>query len=479
MGPPAAILGCAAVFPPLEAAMGLPQTARALCTDLYELTMAAAYFELGLRQTAAFDLTVRSLPPGRSYLVCAGLEQALAYLDALRFTGEQIDYLRALPVFAGAGREFFDYLAGLEFTGNVRAVPEGTLVFAGEPLLSIEAPLIEAQMVETFLLSMVQFQTTIATKAARVAGAARLDGRERTVAEFGARRAHGPDAGVLAARAAYVGGCAGTSNVEAACRFGIPPSGTEAHSFVMAFEDEEDAFRSYYRCFGDRSILLIDTYDTLAGARKALRAAPRMRGVRIDSGDLCALSRKVRRILDQGGRRDALIVASGDLDEHAIANLVRAGARIDAFGVGTRMVTSEDAPSLSAVYKLVAVRGDGGWSPRAKLSKGKRTYPGRKSVRRFFEPSSGQMVHDLVAAADEACPEGAEDLLVTVMEGGQACAPPPELVAVRARAAAQLARLPEEHRRLRDPVPYPVRFSERLQAALRSLSEQAKGEEAR
>ncbi len=414
---------------------------------------------------------MRELPARRGYLLCAGLEQAVSYLEGLRFSEDQIDYLRGLPVFGDISGEFFDYLAGVSFSGNLEAVPEGTPVFAGEPLLRVEAPVIEAQLVETFLLSTLNYQTLVASKAARVVDAARSDGRERTVVDFGTRRAHGPDAAVLAARAAFIGGCVGTSNVEAGFRMGIPVSGTEAHSFIMAFEDEEEAFSSYYRCFGGRSILLVDTYDTIEGTRRAIRAAPGMRGVRIDSGDLDDLSRQVRRLLKEAGLGEVAILASGDLDEYAIEELIASGAEVDGFGVGTRLVTSEDAPYLGGVYKLVAMEEDGRWEPRLKLSADKVSYPGRKQVYRYRDGSSGEMARDIIAGADEECPPGAEPLLEPVMRDGTVAAQMPSLEEVRRRAAAELARLPRRHRRLSDPDPYPVEVSPALREAFASLSE--------
>jgi len=454
--------------------MDLTQKDRALCTDLYELTMAAAYFELGLTARAAFELFVRELPPCRSYLLCAGLEQAVRYLENLRFTGDQIAYLRGLPVFGGIGDGFFEMLRELRFSGRLVAMPEGTVAFAGEPLLRVEAPIIEAQLVETFLLSMVSYQTLVATKAARVVEAARCDGRERAVVDFGSRRAHGPEAGVLAARASYIGGCAATSNVEAGFGMGIPVSGTEAHSFVMAFDSEEAAFEGYYRCFGEKAILLIDTYDVIEGARKAIRAAPRMGGVRIDSGDIVAASRQVRRMLDEAGLSHARILASGDLDEHQVERLIRRGAAVDGFGVGTRLVTSADAPSLGVVYKLVAVEKDGRWEDRIKLSEQKATYPGPKQVFRLARGPAGQFSRDIVAGASEPCPSGAEPLLRPVMEAGRLAGPLPGLEQVRERAARQLERLPERHRRLAGPEPYPVEVSHSLRRRFDALASGAK-----
>ncbi|MCK4284251.1 MAG: nicotinate phosphoribosyltransferase [Candidatus Brocadiae bacterium] len=442
--------------------MGLTQHGRALSTDLYELTMAAAYFELGLTERAAFELFVREMPRHRSYLVCAGLEQAVSYLQNLRFSGEQIGYLRQLPVFKRIGGEFFDYLGDLSFTGKLEAVAEGTPLFAGEPFLRVEAPIIESQIVETFLLSMVTYQTLVASKAARVVQAACLDGKERAVMDFGSRRAHGPDAGTLAARASYIGGCVATSNAEAGRRMGIPVSGTEAHSFIMAFDSEEEAFRGYYRLYGDQSVLLIDTYDVLEGAKRAIRAAPGMRGVRIDSGDVTELSKQVRRLLDEAGLENVTIVASGDLDEYAIEKLIKDGAALDGFGVGTRMVTSEDAPFLGGVYKLVSIEKDGRWEPCIKLSPDKATYPGPKQVHRYSDAATGMLTRDVIAGAEEQCPREAEALLNTIMLDGAPVADMRSLEQIRQYAARQLHRLPEKHRRLSSPEPYPVEISPAL-----------------
>ncbi|MHC4481206.1 MAG: nicotinate phosphoribosyltransferase [Planctomycetota bacterium] len=456
--------------------MSLIQQDRALSTDLYELTMAAAYFGAEMTDRAAFELFVRDLPPHRGYLLSAGLEQVLSYLQGLSFSGEQIDYLRELSVFGRIADEFFDCLAGLRFTGDLFAVAEGTPIFAEEPMLRVEAPIIEAQIVETFLLSMINFQTLIATKAARVVEAARSDGKERAVVDFGTRRAHGPDAAVLAARAAFVGGCKATSNVEAGFQMGIPVSGTEAHSFIMAFESELEAFQQYYRHFGDHAVLLIDTYDVLKGARNAIRAGPGMRGVRIDSGDIAGLSKKVRRMLDEAGLEDALILASGDLDEYAVSDLVQGGAAVDGFGVGTKLVTGGDAAFLGGVYKLVAVEKEGAWQPRLKLSEEKVTYPGRKQVHRFADGASGLLSRDVIATAEEPCPPEATPLLEPVLRGGQPLGPTPSLQQVRERAAEGLSRLPPARRRLRDPEPHPVNISEALREAFEALSEKARKE---
>ena len=335
-----------------------------LATDLYQLTMAAAYHANGRNEQASFELFARQLPRERSYLIVAGLEQALDYLRRLSFSSDEIEYLRGLPAFDRVSPKFFDYLRDFRFSGDVWAMPEGTVAFAGEPLLRVTAPLIEAQIVETYLLATINFQTLIATKASRIVEAA----QGRGIIEFGARRAHGFGAAIYAARAAVIGGCIGTSNVEAGRMFDIPEYGTAAHSFTMAFEREIDAFRAYFKVFPDSSTLLLDTYDTINAARLATEFGPELRGVRLDSGDLIELSKQVRAILDEAGMRQTKILASGDLNEFKIAEMIAAGAPIDVFGVGTDLSTSRDAPALGGVYKLVEVEVDGRVEPKIKLS---------------------------------------------------------------------------------------------------------------
>jgi len=447
---------------------------RALLTDLYELTMAAAYFEQGDDRRAAFELFTRELPPARSYLVCAGLGQVLSYLEHLRFTSEQIDYLRALPSFKRISKSFWRYLAKFRFTGSVEAAPEGTVVFAQEPFLQVQAPIIEAQIIETFVLTALNFQTLIATKAARLVDAAGRDGRARAVVEFGTRRAHGPDAGILAARAAYIGGCQATSNVEAGFQTGIPVTGTQAHSFIMAFDRERDAFEAYARAFPDNCVLLVDTYDVEAGVRKAIEAAPKMRAIRLDSGKIDDLSRKARKLLDRAGLERTIILASGDLDEYKIAKLVDAGAPVDAFGVGTALTTSSDAPALGGVYKLVAIEEEGRWTPRLKLSPEKATYPGLKQVYRIRDPETGQFDHDLIARADETPPADAEPLLQPVMRDGRRVDPEPDLDTIRTRAEEQRQSLPPPYRRLKKAASYPVKISGPLQSDYDLLAKQLK-----
>jgi nicotinate phosphoribosyltransferase len=425
--------------------------------------MSAAYFENKFEGRATFELFVRSLPPQRNFLIAAGLQQALDYLETVHFEEEDIDYLRRQPVFAHVGREFFDYLRGFRFSGEVWAMPEGTPVFGEEPLLSVTAPIIEAQIVETYLLSLITFQTMIASKAARCVMAA----QGRDVVEFGTRRAHGPEAGLLAARAAYLGGCVGTSNVEAGLRFGLPIFGTLAHSFVMAYEDEEDAFHRFQQLYPEHSILLVDTYDTLAAIDKIIRAGLRPRGVRVDSGDLLELSQEIRRRLDAGGLRDTKIFASGDLDEFAIAELLSHGACVDGFGVGTALATSKDAPALGGVYKLVEVKNGSTHSFPAKFSTDKMTYPGRKQVFRFVA-EDGSFEHDIIACQGEKFPE-AQPLLACVIRDGKRLSPSPSLRDIRDHAMQQTGKLPAYCRQLPSTQKYEVEFSAELQKLMRSV----------
>ena len=432
----------------------------ALFTDLYELTMAAAFYREGMREAATFSLFARRLPPTRGFLVAAGLEDALEYARSLQFTPDAVEYLRSLDRFEP---EFLEYLATLRFTGRIRAVPEGTVIFPDEPMLEVTAPVIEAQLLESALLNACHLQTVLASKAARVVVAAQ--GRE--LAEFGLRRSHGTDAALKAARCAWMAGFGSTSDVLAGRAYGIPVSGTMAHSFVTAFEDELEAFRAYARAFPESAVLLIDSYDTLEGARKAVTVARELaaRGhalaaVRLDSGDLLALSRQVRRILDEAGFAGVRIVASGGLDEHDIASLVAAGAPVNSFGVGTRLNVSADAPSLDLVYKLVRY----GDRDVLKLSEGKETWVGAKAVYRSFG-AGGLMAGDVLALEDEPPPIGdSESLLQVVMGAGEPLRPPPSLADVRRRCAEQLATLPDDLKRLTGHGEVPVAVSPGLRA---------------
>lgn len=444
----------------------LPSTDLALVTDLYELTMAQAYFEHGMNAPATFSLFARQLPRHRGFLVSAGLEDALRYLENLHFPPSVLEYLESLGLFSKA---FLDYLSRLRFTGEVWAIPEGRIFFANEPVLEVTAPIIEAQIAETFLINQINLQTTLATKAARCVVAA----RGRTLVDFALRRTHGLDAGLKLARVCYLVGFSATSNVLAGKVYGIPVTGTMAHSFITAFEHELDAFRAFAQTFPERSVLLIDTYDTLEGARKAVEVAremarrgQRLQGVRLDSGDLLALSREVRRILDEAGLHEVRIVASGGLDEYRIRDLVEAGAPVDAFGVGTRMGVSADAPYLDMAYKMVQY----GERPVLKLSQEKVSLPGRKQVYRLSD-GEGRFRQDLLALREEPVEEG-EALLVPVMREGRILEPLPSLEDLRRRFREELARLPEPYKALEDPPPYPVTLAPRLQALYDALVEE-------
>lgn len=431
----------------------------ALFTDLYEITMAASYAHEAMDDVATFSLFVRKLPRARSFLIAAGLEDVLAYLQAFRFSRRAIQHLRSTGRFEP---RFLERLARLRFTGRVRAVPEGTVVFPDEPLLEITAPIIEAQLVETAVLNACHYATVVASKAARSVLAA----RGRDVVEFGLRRAPGLDGGMKATRSAYLAGAASSSNVLAELGYDIPATGTMAHSYVQAFPDEHAAFRAFGRSFPDRCVLLLDTYDTLTAAAKAARVGQelqrrghRLAGVRLDSGDLVTLSREVRRVLDAAGLSDVRILASGGIDEDEIARCVRADAPIDAFGVGTRMDVASDAPYLDLAYKLVRY----GHRNVLKLSPGKETWTGPKQVYRRLGPY-GAFRGDMLALADEPAPEGTVPLLEAVMEDGLPTRVDPPLRTLRTRCAAQLRLLPPELRELHTNAVYPVRPSAALSA---------------
>jgi nicotinate phosphoribosyltransferase len=441
----------------------------ALFTDCYELTMAASYWRERMNAAATFSLFVRRLPPGRAFLVAAGLEPVLDFLAGFRFTRSAIERLRALERFDA---EFLDRLTALRFTGEVRAVPEGTVVFAGEPLLEVRAPIAEAQLVEGAVLNLCHLQTLQASKAARCVLAA----GGRPVVDFGMRRSQGLDAALQAARAGYIAGIAATSDVLAAVTSGIPTSGTMAHSYVSAFREEIDAFRAFARAFPDHTTLLLDTYDTVTATHRAVRVARelaaaghRLAAVRLDSGDLAALAHQVRRIFDDAGLPGVRIVASGNLDEHAMAALLAAGAPIDVFGVGTRMNVSADAPYLDMAYKLVEYDG----RPVLKTSPGKTTWAGPKQVFRRIE--GGRLCGDVVGLASEAAPPGSDPLLATVMLDGALVRPHPPLAAVRSHCAAQLAALPDAARRLTGGTAVPVTHSVTLMALQRQLTENVAG----
>lgn len=432
----------------------------ALLTDLYELTMAASYFKRGMNEPATFDLFVRDLPPRRNFLVVCGLEQALDHLETMTFDADSLGYLESLGMFDAA---FLEYLSGFSFSGDVWAMAEGEVAFAREPLVSVTAPLIEAQLVETFLLNCITFQTMVASKAARVS----IASGDRSFMDFSLRRDHGADAGLKAARAAYIAGAASTSNVLAGRFFGIPVSGTMAHSYVMAFDSEADAFRAFAEDFPERAVLLIDTFDVIEGARKAVEVARelapqgvKLAGVRIDSGDLAEVTREVRTVLDDSGFAETKIILSGDLDEYRIASLCADGVPVDLFGVGTQLGTSADSPYLGGVYKLVEDHN----GPKIKLSTGKVTLPGRKQVHRFI--SDGRIRHDVISLRDETIP-GSHPLVCQVMRGGERTDDRETLEQMQARCLGAIEKLPPELTALESS----SRFEVRLSAGLEALSD--------
>ena len=430
-------------------------TPSALLTDLYQLNMMQAYLDHGETKTAVFEFFVRALPARRGFLLAAGLEQALDFLENARFPEAEIDWLESTGRFRD---NLLDYLREFRFSGDVHAMPEGTVFFANEPILRITAPLPQAQFAESRLINILHLQTLIAAKAARVVLAA----PGKLLVDFGLRRAHGAEAGVMAARASYVAGFAGTATVLAGRDFGIPLYGTMAHSFIEAFADETAAFAAFAQSRPDNLVLLLDTYDTEAAARKVVALAPRLkakgiaiRGVRLDSGDLVALSRSVRGILDAGGLADVTIFASGGLDEDAIAGFARVKAPIDGLGVGTSLTTSSDVPTLDCVYKMQEYAG----LPRRKRSANKATWPGRKQVWRRYGPD-GRMAGDLLGL--EGHDQGGEALIQPVMQGGRRLRPAPSLDDIRRHAKRELERLPEPLRRLEPGTTYPVEVADKL-----------------
>jgi len=427
-----------------------------LLTDLYEYTMLQTYIDRGMQETAVFELTFRHLPENRGFLLAAGLESLVAWLEQLRFTPDEIAFLDDTGRFS---RRLLEYLAAFRFTGDVHAIPEGTVFFADEPVVRITAPLAEAQLVESRLINLVHLQTIMASKAARCVLAAA--GRAKLI-EFGLRRAQGAEAGLGAARAAFIAGFSGTSTVLAAERDGIPIFGTMAHSYIEAHDDETQAFVDFARANPNNTTLLIDTYDTLRGAERAVEAGRRLagegiriKGVRIDSGDLASLAHSVRHILDNGGLKDATILASGNIDEYAVRLLLDQGAPINGFGIGTRLVNATDTSDPDCAYKLMEYAGRN----RLKLSPGKKTRPGRKQVWRRIE--KGVMVEDEVTPASVT--RDGEPLLVPVMAGGKRTGTAPELGAIMERARAQLRALPAHLRRLEREPAYPVRIAPELE----------------
>jgi nicotinate phosphoribosyltransferase len=428
-----------------------------LLTDLYELTMAQSYFREGHNDLATFSLFIRRYPPHRGFFVSCGLEDVLRYLEGFRFTPGAIDRLHRTSIFSD---DFLEYLEGLRFTGEVRAIPEGHLFFRDEPVLEVTAPIIEAQIVESFIINQVNLQCLIASKAARCVHAA----CGRSVVDFSLRRTQGTDAGMKVARASYIAGFNATSNVLAGVTYGIPLSGTMAHSYISSYEQEIDAFRAFALSFPERSILLIETYDAITGAHKAAEVAremaargQRLLGVRIDSGDLLTLGREVRRILDEAGFHDAQIVGSGGLDEFDLEELSQENAPYDAYGVGTKMGVSGDAPWTDMAYKLVRY----GERPVLKLSARKVSLPDAKQVFRFTE--AGRMHHDIIALHNETV-HGGEPLLERVMADGKPLSPLPRISEIRDRFLEEFARFDNCYKAIYDPDIYPIEVSAKLQS---------------
>ncbi len=450
-----------------------------LLTDFYELTMMQGYFKNNTNETVIFDMFYRTNPSGSGYAICCGLEQVIDYIKNLHFAAEEIAYLRSLNMFDG---DFLKYLADFKFSGDIYAIPEGTVVFPMEPLIKVIAPIMEAQLVETAILNIINHQSLIATKASRVCFAARGEG----VMEFGLRRAQGPDAGTYGARAAVIGGCIGTSNVLCAQMFDIPALGTHAHSWIMSFEDELTAFRKYAELYPNNATLLVDTYDTLrSGVPNAIRVfeelqaagkMPTKYGIRLDSGDLAYLSKKARKMLDEAGFTEASICASSDLDEYLIDSLKTQGATINSWGVGTNLITSKDCPAFGGVYKLAAVRKDDKFVPKIKLSENqwKITNPGNKTVYRIYDKETGKLKADLIALADEKYDESnplmlfdplatwkktylepgtytMRELLVPVFLAGKCVYESPSVMEIRAICQKELDTLWDETRRLVNP----------------------------
>ena len=463
-----------------------------LLTDFYELTMMQGYFDAGSHdKTVVFDVFYRVNPSGNGFAIAAGLEQVIDYIKNLRFSEDDINYLASLNTFS---KEFLDYLKGFKFTGDIYAIPEGTVVFPTESLVRVTAPIIEAQIIEAAMLNIINHQSLIATKASRVVWAAEGD----AVMEFGLRRAQGPDAGIYGARAAIIGGCAGTSNVLTGKMFGVPILGTHAHSWVMSFPSEIEAFRHYAKTFPGACTFLVDTYDTLrSGVPNAIKVFKEMQeagielknyGIRLDSGDLAYLSKKARKMLDEAGFTDAKITASSDLDENLIMSLKLQGAKINNWGVGTKLITSDDCPSFGGVYKLAAESdGNGEFIPKIKLSNNpsKVTNPGIKKVMRFYDKATGKIKADLICLDDEQYNENERiklfdhmakwkkmilkpgeytirELLVPVFKNGECVYTSPSVNEIKEYCAGELATLWDEHRRLANPHTVPVDLSDKL-----------------
>jgi nicotinate phosphoribosyltransferase len=439
-----------------------------LATDFYQLTMGAAYYQYNFENNrddkdniAVFDLFIRKYPKNRNYLIFAGLEQVIYYLLNARFTEKTIEFLRKKSVFKNIDPSFYDeYLPNFRFNLDVWAMKEGTFFFPNEPVIRVEGPMIQAQLAETYLLNVINFQTIVASKASRIKNIA----PNKILLEFGTRRSHSPLAGVYAARASYIAGFNGTSNVVADLELGINSSGTMAHSFVQSFDEESESFDFYYDVYGENSILLIDTYDTEKAAEKACKYENNIMGVRIDSGDLIEHANKVRKILDKNGCKDVLIVASSDLNEYKIKEIIDKNTPIDAFGIGTELATSRDDPTIAAVYKLTEYKG----IPRMKISEGKLTYPGKKQIYRIFD-KNGIFKEDILMLDDEAPPPSSEALLLPVLKNGTLVSKLPELNEIQQVYLNNVNRLPEDFKVLEENHIFNLRISQKLEELTNSL----------
>lgn len=461
-----------------------------LLTDFYELTMMQGYFKNQSNETVIFDAFYRNNPSGSGYAICAGLEQVIKYIKELHFDYDDIAYLRSLSIF---DEDFLDYLAGFHFTGDIYAIPEGSVVFPMEPLVKVIAPIMEAQLIETAILNIINHQSLIATKASRVCFAAKGE----PIMEFGLRRAQGPDAGILGARAAVIGGCVGTSNVLCAKEFGIPALGTHAHSWIMSFPDELTAFRKYAKLYSNNTTLLVDTYDTLrSGVPNAIQVftelreagkMPTMYGIRLDSGDLAYLSKKARKMLDAAGFQDAVICASSDLDEYLIDSLKTQGAAINSWGVGTNLITSKDCPSFGGVYKLAAIQKNGEFIPKIKLSENtwKITNPGNKTIYRIYDKETGKIRADLISLVGDTIDPAKslmlfdpiatwkktllqpntydiKEILIPIFQSGQCVYDSPSVMEIQSYCKTELDTLWDETRRLINPQEVYVDLSQNL-----------------
>ncbi|MFX1326902.1 MAG: nicotinate phosphoribosyltransferase [Promethearchaeota archaeon] len=439
-----------------------------LATDFYQLTMGAAYYQYNLENNinetddiATFELFIRQLPRNRSYLIFAGLEQAIHYILNARFTERTIEFLRSKAVFKNIDSSFFDdYLPNFKFKLDVSAMKEGNFFFPNEPILRIQGPIFHAQVAETYLLNVINYQTLIASKASRIRNIA----PNKILLEFGTRRSHSPLAGVYAARASYIAGFNGTSNVVADLELNINSSGTMAHSFIQKFDNEQDSFDSYYKIYDKNSILLIDTYDTEKGAKKSCKYGNNIRGVRIDSGDLIEHARKVRKILDENGCQKVSIVASSDLNEYKIKEIIDKKAPIDAFGVGTELATSRDDPTLAGVYKLMEYNN----KPRIKTSEEKLTYPGKKQVYRIYD-KNGKFKEDILSIEDETPPSNSEGLLIPIMKNGELLVNLPNIDEIQEFYLNNIKKLPETYKKLENAQIFNLKISKKLQDLTNSL----------